>query len=738
VERGRLCDFRFVSEKSLTREVIVNRLKSLFWILSLLACIFIVPAVAQEGLNVSSLNEYRYNWQSGVTDVCIDGNYAYVACMSDGMRIIDISDPENYTETAYYYAAETYSIAKSGNFVYLGGYYYLDIVDATDITSPEEIQFEAILGNKAAIRIFGNYAFVCMRYTSTGLTILDISNPYAPTVASQPLEISDANDIVVRNDTAFVAGVDQGLQLLDISDISNPRLLAAYRTPDYSPIMDVELSGNYAYIACGIDGMQIVDLSNLQMVSSLDNLVYCFEIEISGNFAYVSYGNPDCSLAAVDISNPLTPAVVGNYIPPQNIEDFCIVGQQAFIADNYHGLRVVDLSDPAQIHETYSYSRVGSYIEVSVSGDLAYVKEEYKLKIIDVADPHNPFDIGYFESNWQCRDYEIRDNIAYMLETADTALYAIDISDPAAPYRLGYYLASNDVHYSLGIYGDYAYISENPGIRILNISDPQNITQAGYFYCTHPKNIQAVLDHYMVFGMDDHSVNIADLTDPLHPVIAQSYILEEYCYGADIADGMLYLVSPSYLWIIDTDTWSMLSDTYLRGLIWCDARRIAISGNYAYLAGELSALSVIDISNPSAPTLAGYYRTPEGAYGVAIHDNTIILSSWTNLGFYQFTPLDGIDQPSDQIIPKEYALLQNYPNPFNGSTVISYDLPVSSDVIINIYDITGRLLETIVRDMQSAGHHEVTWDSKTASSGCYFYKVEAAEFTQTQKMILAK
>jgi hypothetical protein len=99
-------------------------------------------------------------------------------------------------------------------------------------------------------------------------------------------------------------------------------------------------------------------------------------------------------------------------------------------------------------------------------------------------------------------------------------------------------------------------------------------------------------------------------------------------------------------------------------------------------------------------------------------------------------------------IPLEFALMQNYPNPFNPSTVISYQLPVSSDVTLKVYDVLGNEVATLVDEEKPAGNYEVEFSAKGGSasggnaynlaSGIYFYKLQAGNFIETKKMLLMK
>ena len=88
--------------------------------------------------------------------------------------------------------------------------------------------------------------------------------------------------------------------------------------------------------------------------------------------------------------------------------------------------------------------------------------------------------------------------------------------------------------------------------------------------------------------------------------------------------------------------------------------------------------------------------------------------------------------------PSEFSLSQNYPNPFNAMTVIRYSLPEPSDVVIEIYDILGRRVETLVNEEQPAGYHQIIWDAEDASSGMYFYRIQAGDYIDTRKMLLIK
>lgn len=108
---------------------------------------------------------------------------------------------------------------------------------------------------------------------------------------------------------------------------------------------------------------------------------------------------------------------------------------------------------------------------------------------------------------------------------------------------------------------------------------------------------------------------------------------------------------------------------------------------------------------------------------------------------YLAVPTNIISDVKDIVkIPTNYSLEQNYPNPFNPETVISYQLPVNSLVVLKIYDLLGREVATLVNETQTAGIHHSTFNSLnySLSSGVYFYTLKAGDFVESKKMILLK
>ncbi len=110
-----------------------------------------------------------------------------------------------------------------------------------------------------------------------------------------------------------------------------------------------------------------------------------------------------------------------------------------------------------------------------------------------------------------------------------------------------------------------------------------------------------------------------------------------------------------------------------------------------------------------------------------------------NNGNFEYHTLTGTAEVG---IPNRFALNQNYPNPFNPATKIAFELPVSSKVRINIYDVSGRKIKELINETKEAGYHTAEFNAAGFSSGIYFYSISAESssesFNKTGKMILAK
>ena len=183
---------------------------------------------------------------------------------------------------------------------------------------------------------------------------------------------------------------------------------------------------------------------------------------------------------------------------------------------------------------------------------------------------------------------------------------------------------------------------------------------------------------------------------------------------------------PSYLWIAhEADEMLYLTDT---GYEW-----ISVTPT----SGTVLAENTFDVTihfDTNCLFESTYTAT------IAIHNNSI--DSLVTIPVTLHVTSVGIEDPTPQV-PIEFTLSQNYPNPFNPSTTISFDLPKESKVEISVYNIKGQKVKTMMNDILPAGNHSVVWNgkndnNKSVSSGIYFYRITAGDFTDTKKCVILK
>lgn len=169
--------------------------------------------------------------------------------------------------------------------------------------------------------------------------------------------------------------------------------------------------------------------------------------------------------------------------------------------------------------------------------------------------------------------------------------------------------------------------------------------------------------------------------------------------------------------------------------------------SYTYVTSQFCFLDSINNAVYATPLYVGRGPNPttnalDGIFHNSNPQYLVMQAAPNATGGYDGTYTIGINVPTGINEPgintDGYALNQNFPNPFNPSTAITYEIPVSTHVKLQVYDGFGREVATLVDNKQTAGKHEINFDGTNFSSGFYFYKITAGEFVQTKEMLLIK
>lgn len=337
------------------------------------------------------------------TAVLVDGNLAYISYNTNGLRVLDVSDKSapiadpswTYNESG----GSSLGMIAGENAIYMASNQLgLQKIDVQDKTNMHSLQSYDTPADAVAIYISGSYVYsvddnVGSSPEKEGLRIHQLI-PYAKTIQFSPISFcatpGTANDILVSGDYAYVADGIEGLQILSIGDKTNPMISGNYDTQGVAKGIFVD--GNYAYVADGDQGVAIIDISNKAaplLTQQISTPGFANKIHVSGSFAFVADGDKGLQIFnLLDMSNPV---LSGNYDTSGNAKGIFINGNYAYIADGEEGIAVIDVSNKVSPSLITYYNTEGSAENITVHGNYAYVADGLNgLCCLDISNPLQP------------------------------------------------------------------------------------------------------------------------------------------------------------------------------------------------------------------------------------------------------------------------------------------------------------------------------------------------------------
>jgi len=199
---------------------------------------------------------------------------------------------------------------------------------------------------------------------------------------------------------------------------------------------NVDVSGDYAYVAAGATGLQVVDVSNPNaptLVSSENTPGNANDVVVVGDLAYVADGSS--GLQIIDISDPLDPIIIKAVDTPGVAQDVAVKDNLALVADGSAGLQIIDITDPAAAKLLSSIDTAGTAKGVAVSRDLprAVIADgSGGIRVINLTDPTSPSIIGNVSTGGDARDVALSGNFAFVADFS-RSFTVVDLSNPTAP-----------------------------------------------------------------------------------------------------------------------------------------------------------------------------------------------------------------------------------------------------------------------------------------------------------------
>ncbi len=242
----------------------------------------------------------------------------------------------------------------------------------------------------------------------------------------------------------------------------------------------VTVNGDFAYVAAGGTGLQVVNISNKAtptVVGTLDTPGNANGVAVAGNFAYIADGS--AGLQIINISNPATPVLIGTFATGGEARDVVVRAGRAYIANGANGLSIVNvaLANSPSLIGSLDTPGQGKGIAVDLQRNLALIADGTSgLRVIDISNPAVPVNRGFVTTGLSdARDVEIRGNIAIVADY-NSSMTSVDLTNPASPLVLNSTAQAlggrlNDVAVS-GTFAMGADVLFVNGVPIVDISNP--------------------------------------------------------------------------------------------------------------------------------------------------------------------------------------------------------------------------------------------------------------------------
>ena len=403
---------------------------------------------------------------------------------------------------------------------------------------------------------------------------------------------SDTGNLKINDNLQFSNSDESGIQYINFGNTNG---IGGYGIRDNNGSIEFKnLGGDWTTLGGGLSSQWSNDSAGISY--------------LSGGVGIGATSTNESALSVVAGNSQVTFSQIASYETTTPSMDAVVSGNYMYAADGPL-LEIFDITNPAS--ENYlTYWNFGAQVNtVRVVGNMAYVGSGNTVFVVDLTNvPSQPSVLGYFGTSDWVSDLQVKDGIVYAVDRSQN-LYILDVSsispgNSGTPQLLTegpYQTYANTYNGRIFVSGNYAYISEDSNIEIVDISSPSN---------------PQFVSRYHVSG--DTFGGLA---------VSGNYLYAQ----ADTGNSENFFV----LNVTDKSNPTKVGSTNVA--TWRIKTRLVLDGNYAYLAdGEGDSVYAINISNPTNPIVSGHATTSGNSYGVAISGNNVFVADGSS-GIYVFT-----------------------------------------------------------------------------------------------------
>jgi len=463
-----------------------------------------------------------------------------------------------------------------------------------------------------------------------------------------------AEGVALANGLTFVANYDQGLEIINSTDPSNPVKLSSKRTQGNA--LDVYVKGNFAYVSQGSSGVAIIDIQdpqNPRTIFNLDPGGMVREVDMYSNLLYIITDFNGFFL--YDVSNPYDPKSISSWTDGMLHRGISVLKKHICLSTWGLGLKILDLTFPEKPdligvwNDSINYAR-GVYATTINEQKFAFLASSTKgVQIINITMPQAPVLVATIFNGWgEMLDITVKDGIAYCAN-ADFGLLLANVSDPSNPVILDSY-DTNGKTRDVAVENGLTVIAERyQGIKYFDTTNPADIHFLWQFF-DHGQASNLILDGTTLYVADSRGgLEIFDVSELAFPkkigffreegVYVQNFILKDDLAIVTAFDNGLYFIN------ISDKTHPTKIASYNSGLF---LRTVAEKGDLLFIAGLNNTIEVLNISNLSAISKVSDYLFPvtyPDIYSLTVLGSTLLVgSSYESLTLLNISDITHITQ----------------------------------------------------------------------------------------------
>ncbi len=289
--------------------------------------------------------------------------------------------------------------------------------------------------------------------------------------------------------------------------------------------------------------------------------------------------------------------------------DVAISGNYAYVTTGMTGLKILDVSDPLNPFEIGNCDTEGDYYVIEIAGDYAYIGNyDVGLQIVDISNPNNPFEVSLHSINGEPNNVAVSGDYAYVTTGGSPGMEIIDISDPVNPVTVSNYNPISDA-FSISVSEGYAYVVSSGIMHIIDVNTPENPVGVGSFGSEENSVKDILIEDNIAFAIVENSLQVLNISDPENLSILGTCDINENIYCLSISGNYAYTGSNSALHTVNI---SDHTDPILSSTLNTDANiaNVSSSNNFVFVTSWDASLHVIDASNPESPEAVAVYDSP--------------------------------------------------------------------------------------------------------------------------------